>query len=84
METALSQGKVESNRRRMLSPQDNELDSAGRVGEPAREWRSLDPAVAGKPVALKGNVIKRRQGASGGWRRNERKDMRVKQGDLHG
>ena len=38
---ALSRGEVESNRKRTGSPQDNELDSAGRDGEPAVPWRSL-------------------------------------------
>jgi len=35
---------VESNGRRKGSPQDNELDSAVCVGEPAREWRSPNPS----------------------------------------
>ncbi len=32
---------MESNRKRTGSPQDDELDSAGSGGEPARSWRSL-------------------------------------------
>jgi len=38
----------------------------------------------GKPVALMGNVLKRRQEPSGVWRRNDRKAVYVKQGDLCG
>lgn len=41
--TASSQGGVESNRKRTGSPQDDELDSAERDGEPAIPWRSLKP-----------------------------------------
>ena len=37
-----------------------------------------------EPVALRGCVRKRRQGRSGGWRRNVRKARHVKQGDLSG
>ena len=53
----------------------------GGVGEPASQWRSPDPE--GKPVGLKGNVSKPRRGPSGDWRRNDRKGMHVKQGDLY-
>ena len=32
---------MESNRRRKIGPQDNELDSAACDGEPSTKWRSL-------------------------------------------
>jgi hypothetical protein len=32
---------VESNRRRKIGPQDNELDSVACDGEPSTKWRSL-------------------------------------------
>ena len=40
--------------------------------------------LRGKSVELMGNVTKRRQRASGGWRRNDRKGAYMKQGDLLG
>ena len=43
---------------------------------PQRRWR--------KPGELRGSVRKRRQGAQGGWRRNDRKVMCMKRGDPSG
>ena len=73
-----------SNRRRTVGPQDNELDSAGCVGEPAR--------VKAKPVHKRelmyvvhvgqGWCAKRCAGASCGWRRNGKKVERSKRGCL--
>ena len=56
----------------------DELDSAGCCGEPACVGRSL------KTITYVGVAIgkKRYVGASSGWRRNGRKFMRGKQGDL--
>jgi hypothetical protein len=60
----------------------SELDSAGCLGEPAGQVAKPGPrsmrlpaaicrqAVEGKPVTLRGNVLKRWRGASRGWRRN--------------
>jgi len=39
---------------------------------------------SGKPSTLKGSVIKRCWGASGGWRRNDGKVEYLNQGDLAG
>ena len=36
---------MESNRRRKIGPQDNELDSAACDGEPSTKWRSLKPTA---------------------------------------
>ena len=59
-------------------------ETAWPAGELARDWRSPDPPWGGKPSELKGSVLKRRWGASGGWRRNDGKDVYMNQGDLPG
>jgi hypothetical protein len=44
--------------------------------------KSRPRATRRKLCALKGSVGKRGRGLSGGWRRNDRKAVHVKQGDL--
>ncbi len=58
-----------SSRRRVTSPYDEKLDSAGCIGEPAREWRSLNLTTGGVQE-LRGSVLKHCVSASGGWRKN--------------
>jgi hypothetical protein len=54
--TASLRSGVESNRRRMVGPQEDERDSAGCGGEPATKWRSL------KLTAHAGGAVKAMSG----------------------
>ena len=63
----------------------NERDSAGRVGEPAREWRSPDSReIGGSPTSRRVACQSERWGASGGWRQNDGKVGYMNQRDLSG
>ena len=80
-----SEGRVESNPRRTSGPHDEELASAGNLESLSLSGESCTPrGVTQGAERSKWAKRKRPWEANGGWRRNVRKAMCVKQGDPGG
>lgn len=80
MNNSKSEGRVESNWKRMTDPYDEELDSAGNLAN--LRWKAK-PGPTSPLLALDGMWVcaKRPREANGVWRRGGQKVMCVKRGD---